>query len=123
MNGALFCVCFALLVGKESCHMLRFVLYGFALLCLWEGSCRMSPFVLFCSCGREAVTRYGLFCFAWFLKFCSCEGKTVTCYDLFCIVLFRFVLHCSALLCIVLLIYGMTKIKHATRHAKSKIKA
>ena len=30
-NGALLYVCFALLAGKEICHMLRFALYGFAL--------------------------------------------------------------------------------------------
>ena len=33
-NGALFYGCFALLVGKETCHMLRLALYGFVLLCL-----------------------------------------------------------------------------------------
>ena len=37
-NGTLLCVCFAMLVRKESCHMLRFALdcfvsLSFALLC------------------------------------------------------------------------------------------
>ena len=36
-NVALFCGCFALLVGKKSCHMLRFAFYGVALLCFWKG--------------------------------------------------------------------------------------
>ena len=58
-NGALLCVYFALLVGKENCHMLRFTLYVFALLSLWEGSCHMSRFALPCSWERETVTRYG----------------------------------------------------------------
>ena len=104
-------VCFPLFVGKEGCHMLRFVLYGFA---LFVGcSCHMSRFDLLCSCEREAVTRYGLFCFVLFrfVLFCSSEEKAATSYNLFCIVSFRCVLHRSVLLCIALLICGLTKNK------------
>ena len=70
----------------------------------------------------EAITGYGLLCFG---LFCSCEGDGVTCYGLLCIAWLRFALHCSVLLCVALLVCGMTKNKqkHAIRHAKSKPKA
>ena len=86
------CLCFTLFVGRELSH----VTVCFAL------------FV-----GKEEVSRYGLLCFALlsFVLFCSCEGKAFTCYDLLCIALFRFALHSSVLLCIALLICGMTKKK------------
>ena len=59
----------------------------------------MLRFAMLGSWEREAVTRYGLFCFALhcFVSFCSCEGKAVAWYDLLCIALLRFALHCSAL--------------------------
>ena len=84
-SDALLCVCFALRVGRESCHILRFALYGVALRCSWEG---------------EAVTRYGLRWFALFrfVLVCSCEGEAATCYGLICTVLVRFASHCSTLL-------------------------
>ena len=67
-NGALLCVCFAVLVGKESCHMIRFALYGFALLCVWKGSCHMSRFASLCSRERETNTLYGFLCFVLFFS-------------------------------------------------------
>ena len=73
-NGALLCVCFALLIGKESCHMSRSALYVLALLCLWEGGCHMSRFALLSSWEREAVTHYGLLCLV-LLCFARARGK------------------------------------------------
>ena len=59
-------VCFALDVGKENSHMLRFALYCFALPSLREGSCHMSQCALLYLWEREAVTRYGLLFFVCF---------------------------------------------------------
>ena len=73
-NGVLLCVCIALLVGTESCHMSRFV--------------------LLCSSERETVARDGLLCFILlcFVLLVRGEGCHMS----------RFALHCSALLCIAL---------------------
>ena len=89
--------------------MLRFALYGFALLCSWE---------------REAVTRYGLFCVA---LLCFARARGELSHVTVCIALLRFALHCFALHCIALLVCGMSKkmIKNMLiiRHAESKPKA
>ena len=68
-NGALLCVCFVLLVRKENCHMLRFVLYGFAFVC-----------------GEGAVTCHGLLCFALLIGEGNCHTLrfALSCFDLFC---------------------------------------
>ena len=91
----------------------------------------MVPYVAEASLGRGcAVHCLGLF---RFVSFCSCEGKAVTCYDLLCIASLRFALHGPALLCIILLICGMTKkktkhmllcmLKTSPKHAKRMLKA
>ena len=80
--------------------MLRFALYGFALLV-----------------EKGAVACHGLLC--------SWEREAVTCYDLLCIALLRFALLCVALHCTALLVCGMTRPnqKHAIRNATSEPKA
>ena len=92
---------------KAGCHILRFALYGFASLCLWEESCRMSQFAALCSWEREAVTRYGLLCFAllWLVWFARGKLSHVTicfalpCFASLCTAMLCFALHCIAHLC------------------------
>ena len=81
-----FCVCFALLAGEESCHMLRFTL----MVLLW--------FV----CGKGAVTCYGLLCFAWlwFVLLVRWEICHALLFVLHCFASVLFALLCFALHCI-----------------------
>ena len=77
----------------------------------------MSRFALLCSWEREAVTRYGLLCFALlrFVLFARARGKLSHVMICFAFASLRFAL----------MICGMTKKtnqKHAVRHAKSKLK-
>ena len=63
-NGALFCVCFVVLVGKENCHMIQFALHGFALFWGREMSHVTDCFALFVGEGSCHTLRFALFCFA-----------------------------------------------------------
>ena len=100
-NGALLYVCFALPVGKGSCHMLRFAFYGFALLVGRELSHVTVCFDLSVGEGSCHTLRFALFCFALFCL-ARARGKlphvticfALLCFASLCIALLSFALHC-----------------------------